>query len=67
MMLDGVREGVRMGGRVAVWTGLFLGTEEVWDVVRGRRDVGNTVIASLTVAGGFSLWSKFLSLFLWCW
>lgn len=58
MMLDGVREGVRMGGRVAVWTLLFLGTEEVWDIVRGTRDVGNTLIASATVAGGFSLWSK---------
>ncbi|KFX92863.1 hypothetical protein V490_05133 [Pseudogymnoascus sp. VKM F-3557] len=59
MMLDGVREGVRMGGRVAVWTLVFLGTEEVWDNVRGRRDVGNTVIASATVAGGFSLWNRF--------
>lgn len=63
MMLDGVREGVRMGGRVAVWTLVFLGTEEVWDNVRGRRDVGNTVIASATVAGGFSLWSKCLFFF----
>lgn len=49
-----------MGGKVAVWTLVFLGTEEVWDNVRGRRDVGNTVIASATVAGGFSLWSKCL-------
>ncbi|OBT65038.1 hypothetical protein VE03_05253 [Pseudogymnoascus sp. 23342-1-I1] len=59
MMLDGVREGFRMGGRVAVWTLLFLGTEEVWDGVRGRRDVGSTVVASATVAGAFSLWHRF--------
>ena len=43
---------------MAVWTALFLGTEEVWDGVRGKRDVGSTLIASATVAGGFSLWSK---------
>ncbi|OBT43381.1 hypothetical protein VE00_05710 [Pseudogymnoascus sp. WSF 3629] len=59
MMLEGVKEGVRMGARVAVWTGLFLGTEEVWDGVLGRREVGSTVVASLTVAGGFSLWNRF--------
>ncbi|OBT72161.1 hypothetical protein VF21_08768 [Pseudogymnoascus sp. 05NY08] len=59
MMLEGVKEGVRMGGRVAVWTGVFLGVEEVVDVVRGRRDVGGTVVASLSVAGGFSLWNRF--------
>ncbi|OBT87445.1 hypothetical protein VE02_04676 [Pseudogymnoascus sp. 03VT05] len=59
MMLEGVREGVRMGGRVAVWTGVFLGIEEVVDCVRGRRDVGGTVVASLSVAGGFSLWNRF--------
>lgn len=62
MLLGGVKEGVRMGGRVAGWVVLFLGVEEVWDVVRGRRDAGNTVMASATVAGSFSLWSKLFPL-----
>ncbi len=43
---------------MAIWTGLFFWIEDAWDDVRGKRDAGNTVLASATVAGGFSLWSK---------
>ncbi|QSZ36373.1 hypothetical protein DSL72_006249 [Monilinia vaccinii-corymbosi] len=54
--LGGVKEGMRMGGRVAFWTAALLAVEDLCDRWRGRKDVGNTVVASLSVAGGFSLW-----------
>ncbi|KAA8574705.1 hypothetical protein EYC84_003955 [Monilinia fructicola] len=33
--------------------------EDMCDRWRGRKDVVNTVVASLSVAGGFSLWNRF--------
>lgn len=50
-----------MGTKMAVWTGLFFWIEDAWDDVRGKRDAGNTVLASATVAGAFSLWSEYES------
>ena len=58
MLFGGIKEGMKMGMKVSAWVLLFLGAEEVWDAVRGKKDAVNTVIASATVAGGFSLWSK---------
>ncbi|KAI9648190.1 hypothetical protein NHQ30_002822 [Ciborinia camelliae] len=57
--LGGVKEGVRMGGRIAFWTAGLLAVEDLGDRWRGRKDVLNTVVASLSVAGGFSLWNRF--------
>ena len=48
-----------MGSKMAIWTGLFFWIEDAWDDVRGTRDAANTVLASATVAGGFSLWSEY--------
>jgi hypothetical protein len=53
----GVKEGMKMGAKVSFWTAGFFSIEEVFDRYRGTKDFINTVIASLTVAGGFSLYS----------
>ena len=58
MALGGLKEGVKMGSKMALWTGLFFWIEDTWDEMRGKQDALNTVLASATVAGGFSLWSK---------
>lgn len=63
MALGGVREGLKMGARMSVWVAAFFAIEDAWDEIRGKKDFVNTVIASLTVAGGFSLWSKSWSFF----
>jgi len=54
----GVIEGFRMGGRVSIWTAGFFGIEEMLDRYRGTKDFLNTVLASLSMAGAFSAWSK---------
>jgi hypothetical protein len=61
MALGGVKEGFKMGARVSFWTAGFFSIEEMFDRYRGTKDFFNTVIASLTVAGGFSLWSMLSS------
>lgn len=59
MMLGGLKEGLRTAGRIGFWTGAFLGVEESIDQLRrGRTDFSSTLVASLTVAGAFSLWSE---------
>lgn len=55
----GVKEGIKMGGKVALWVGGFFMVEEAVDDLRGgRRDFLSTLVAGLSVAGGFSAWSK---------
>jgi hypothetical protein len=58
MAWGGVKEGLRMGSKMGFWTCSFFALEDAWDDIRGKKDFVNTVLASLTVAGGFSLWSK---------
>ena len=57
MAWGGLREGVKLGFKVAFWTAGFFGIENSIDQCRGSKDVLSTVLASLSVAGGFSLWS----------
>lgn len=55
----GVKEGIKMGGKVSFWVGGFFMVEEAVDDLRGgRRDFLSTLVAGLSVAGGFSAWSK---------
>ena len=61
MALGGVKEGLKMGAKVSFWTASFFGIEEMFDRYRGTKDFINTVIASLSVAGRFSLWSMSFS------
>lgn len=51
----GFREGLRMGARLSFWTIMAFGLESTVDRYRGSTDLISTVLASLTVAGGFSL------------
>jgi hypothetical protein len=64
MALGGMKEGIRMGAKMGVWVAMFFAIEDGWDVTRGQKDFLNTVMASLTVAGGFSLWSEYLAFLL---
>jgi hypothetical protein len=57
MALGGVKEGMKMGAKISFWVAGFFSIEEMFDRYRGTKDFLNTVIASLSVAGGFSLWS----------
>lgn len=59
MAFGGIKEGIKMGSKMAVWTGAFFWIEDQWDDIRGKKDVVNTVLASATVAGAFSLWNRF--------
>ena len=61
----GIKEGLKMGTRVCVWTTAMFTIENMFDVYRGSMDFVNTVLACVTVAGGFSLWSMPLSIPTW--
>jgi len=57
--LGGLKEGVKMGAKIGIWTAGFFSIEDMFDRYRGTKDFINTVIASLSIAGGFSLWNRF--------
>lgn len=52
-----------MGSKVAFWAGGFFVVEEAVDRFRGRKDFLSTLIAGVSIAGGFSFWSKYYPLF----
>jgi len=60
VMLGGVKEAARMSTRLAIWSILFLGVEEIVDRSRHSRDALSTLCAGLTTAGAFSLYSEFV-------
>lgn len=57
-MYGGIREGLRMGLKTSFWTFVALGLEDAVDRRRGSSDMFSTIVATLTVAGAFSLQSK---------
>lgn len=58
MMLYGLKEGLRMGAKIGVWTAAFYGAEAAVDGLRcERRDVMSTVVAGLGIAGAWSAWN----------
>jgi hypothetical protein len=60
VMLGGVKEGLRMGTKLGFWVGGFFAVEEAIDQVRGGTpDFLSSVVAGLSVAGGFSAWNRF--------
>lgn len=69
IMLGGLKEGAKMGSKIAFWTGGFFVIEEAIDRIRGTKDFLSTAVASLSVAGGFSAWSmgfpKGLAIMVW--
>ncbi|KAI0433848.1 hypothetical protein F5Y09DRAFT_31005 [Xylaria sp. FL1042] len=59
LALGGIKEGVKVGARLGVLSTAMFFTENLFDVYRGSQDLFSTVMASLAVAGGFSLWNRF--------
>ncbi|KAF5655607.1 hypothetical protein F25303_541 [Fusarium sp. NRRL 25303] len=57
-MQGGIREGFRMGLKTGFWSFLALSLESTVDRYRGASDMFSTTIATLTVAGAFSLWQR---------
>ncbi|SCO85915.1 uncharacterized protein FRV6_10042 [Fusarium oxysporum] len=57
-MQGGIREGFRMGFKTGFWSFLALSLESTVDRYRGASDMFSTTIATLTVAGAFSLWHR---------
>jgi hypothetical protein len=57
-MQGGLREGFRMGAKTGFWSFMALGLETTVDRYRGSSDMFSTIVATLTVAGAFSLWRK---------
>ncbi|KAL6413140.1 hypothetical protein AUP68_02639 [Ilyonectria robusta] len=55
-MQGGIREGFRMAFKTSFWTLVALSLESTVDRCRGSSDMFSTTIATLTVAGAFSLW-----------
>ncbi|KAI0006602.1 hypothetical protein F4779DRAFT_620433 [Xylariaceae sp. FL0662B] len=55
----GLKEGFKVGAKLSVLSTVMFCTENLFDVYRGTKDFINTVMASLAVAGGFSLWYRF--------
>ncbi|QPC78236.1 hypothetical protein HYE68_008988 [Fusarium pseudograminearum] len=55
-MQGGIREGFRMGFKTGFWSLMALSLESTVDRYRGASDMFSTTIATLTVAGAFSLW-----------
>ncbi|KAK7430987.1 hypothetical protein QQZ08_002517 [Neonectria magnoliae] len=57
-MQGGIREGFHMGFKTGFWTFVALSLESTVDRCRGASDMFSTTIATLTVAGAFSLWHR---------
>ncbi|KAH6887738.1 hypothetical protein B0T10DRAFT_74541 [Thelonectria olida] len=57
-MQGGIREGFRMGLKTGLWSMMALSLESTVDRLRGSSDMFSTTIATLTVAGAFSLWHR---------
>ncbi|KAJ4311653.1 hypothetical protein N0V84_010332 [Fusarium piperis] len=57
-MQGGIREGFRMGLKTGLWSLMALSLESTVDRYRGASDMFSTTIATLTVAGGFSIWHR---------
>ena len=58
VMLGGLKEGLKMGTKIAFWAGGFFMVEEAVDRLRGKQDFVSTLVAGLGIAGGFSAWSE---------
>lgn len=60
-MKGGIQEGFRMGFKTGFWSLMALSLESTVDRYRGSSDMFSTVVATLTVAGAFSLWRELIS------
>lgn len=58
VMLGGLKEGFKMGVKVGIWAGGFLGIESFVDEKRGSKDFLSSAVAGLSTATAFSVWSE---------
>ncbi|OAA69147.1 hypothetical protein ISF_03522 [Cordyceps fumosorosea ARSEF 2679] len=58
-MQGGIREGFRMGAKTGFWSFAALSLETTVDRMRGCSDMLSTVVATVSVAGMFSLTHRF--------
>ncbi|KXJ96189.1 hypothetical protein Micbo1qcDRAFT_172457 [Microdochium bolleyi] len=59
LAFGGLKEGFKVGGKLAVLSTAMFCVENLFDVYRGTKDMFNTVMASVAIANGFSLWNRF--------
>lgn len=59
-MQGGIREGFRMGAKTGFWSCAALSLETTVDRMRGSSDMLSTIVATVSVAGMFSLTRKSL-------
>lgn len=57
-MQGGIREGFRMGAKTGFWSFAALSLETTVDRMRGCSDMLSTIVATVSVAGMFSLTRK---------
>lgn len=58
LAFGGLKEGFKAGAKLGVLSTAMFCAENLFDEYRGGQDCINTVMASLAVSGGFSLWSR---------
>ncbi|KAI1384243.1 uncharacterized protein F4822DRAFT_64462 [Hypoxylon trugodes] len=59
LAFGGLKEGVKIGARLSVLSTAIFCAENLFDVYRGTKDLFSTIMASLAVAGGFSVLNRF--------
>lgn len=66
MMLGGIKDGVKLAPKLSLWSATLFLIEEAVDRARcrragnsGHKDFLSTMVATLTVSGVWSLWSRF--------
>ncbi|KAI1431127.1 hypothetical protein GGR50DRAFT_108192 [Xylaria sp. CBS 124048] len=59
LAFGGLKEGLKVGAKLGFLSTTLFCTENLFDVYRGKQDFVNSVMASLAVSGGFSLWNRF--------
>jgi len=58
-MLGGLKEGGEMAVKIGFWTMAFFTVENSMDKLRNdQKDVFNTMVAGVSTAGAFSVWSE---------
>lgn len=58
LAFGGLKEGFKVGAKLGLLSTAMFCAENLFDEYRGSQDFINTVMASLAVSGGFSLWSR---------
>ncbi|KAI1259196.1 hypothetical protein F5Y18DRAFT_433480 [Xylariaceae sp. FL1019] len=59
LAFGGLKEGFKVGAKLGLLSTAMFCAENLFDVYRGTKDFVSTVMASLAVAGGFSLLNRF--------